>query len=148
MSREAGAAAVLGRTGDKTSKTQQTRMNLKRMFEAGEITLVRLQRSMGAIHSKVNVLKKKRQAVARAGGVREEEAEARVEDGGLRAMMDPNTRGVLVSVTDEEEEEEQERQGEEEEERPENEDGNRSDPTKGGAWHAEESIASDTCTPT
>ena len=80
-----------------------------------------------------------------------------MEDGGLRAMMDPNTRGVLVSVTDEEEEEEQERQGEEEEqerqgeeeeERPENEDGNRSDPTKGGAWHAEESIASDTCTPT
>ena len=101
-----GAAALLGRTGDRTSKTQETKLNVRRMFEDGTIDLPRLQRSMGALHSKVNVMKKKRLARARAGGVLEEEAEARVQDGGLAGMLDCNTRGVLASITEEQGEEE------------------------------------------
>ena len=101
-----GAAALLGRTGDRTSKTQETKLNVRRMFEDGTIDLPRLQRSMGALHSKVNVMKKKRLARARAGGVLEEEAEARVQDGGLAVMLDRNTRGVLASITEEQGEEE------------------------------------------
>ena len=101
-----GAAALLGRTGDRTSKTQETKLNVRRMFEDGTIDLPRLQRSMGALHSKVNVMKKKRLARARAGGVLEEEAEARLQDGGLAVMLDRNTRGVLASITEEQGEEE------------------------------------------
>ena len=100
-SRELGACALLGRTGDKISKTQKTRVNMKQMFLDGEITLPRLQRSMGALYSKVNSLKKKKQAVSRAGGLVEDE-ERRHE--GQAAAVDPNTRAILASITEEVEE--------------------------------------------
>lgn len=101
-----GAGALLGRTKDRISKTQETRLNLRTMFEDGTIPLARLMRSMGAVHSKVNVMKKRRLARARAGGVMEEEAEARIQDGGLGVMMDRNTRGVLASITEDQGDEE------------------------------------------
>ena len=95
-SREAGAA-LMGRSGETITRTQQTRLNLREMLESGDIPLERYQRAVGALYSKVNLSKKKRQAVARAGGVEEEEAAARVENG----EMDQNTRAVLVSLRQE-----------------------------------------------
>ena len=69
--REAGAA-LMGRSGETITRTQQTRLNLREMLESGDIPLERYQRAVGALYSKVNLSKKKRQAVARAGGVEEE----------------------------------------------------------------------------
>ena len=87
----------MGRSGETITRTQQTRQNLREMLESGDIPLERYQRAVGALYSKVNLSKKKRQAVARAGGVEEEEAAARVENGGI----DQNTRAVLVSLRQE-----------------------------------------------
>ena len=66
-SQELGAGALLGRTGDKISKTQKTRVNMKHMFLAGEKNLPRLQRSMGALYSQVNSLKKKKKLHQKQG---------------------------------------------------------------------------------
>lgn len=39
--------------GDRVGKVQKSRIKIKQMYERGDITLDRLQRSMGALNSKV-----------------------------------------------------------------------------------------------
>ena len=50
---------LLEKTGDKTSKAHESRVRLKALYEAGEIDQRRLQRSMGAPHSKSSGNEKK-----------------------------------------------------------------------------------------
>ena len=44
----------MGRMGDRVGKVQKSRIKIKQMFERGDITLDRLQRSMGALNSKAS----------------------------------------------------------------------------------------------
>ena len=67
------------------------------MLESEDIGLERFMRAVGALYSKMNLPKKKRQAAARAGGLVEDGAVARVENRGEYQ----NTRDVLVSLLQE-----------------------------------------------
>ena len=89
---------LLGKTGDRTSKSHNSRIRLKAMYEAGEIDLRKLQRSIGALHSKISGTRKRRRAIQREGGVVETVPASEVFNEDI--ILDPNTREVLASVTE------------------------------------------------